>query len=809
MNKTLKALAARARPTNETAPEATDGKIHYSRSDGKFLMNTFTSATHIAVKLRKKANKAKNKVKVKQQQMWGKFMNARDTESSSFNQSSWLQDHHDKKGRAARKKRKAEERKRRKKKHRPELPPMKDIELEDATMAPFANRPGQRKRPFARNLLPLPSPMGKYNFAEMMGRYESYEAGMKDLHEKTVCKQVSKDFLVFVLDQERRKREAAKQSKRDGIENERKLKRALARFKNKKLAGAFHTWEETWITMKRMRSLMQRIAGGTKSALFARWVEYKKKTIEERMNAYNNLSEDAIVIQAWIRVHLAIAYVDEYRVHTKAAKIIQRMIRAWHARNILIKAKAHQKKEEALRIKVRNRLFYAVQQRIFSAWSEWAYNIGRLKKFVQKHLLGGVTKAWHAWIAGMHMQREEKQTAKKLQAFMNKHMLGGVRKGFVAWVDAIKNIQLLRFAKNKLVHGRILRIWVAWSEYAQTQKRVKRFIKRWKNANLHHAMDTWHEEAHRAVRIRHLVHKLFLGAAQKSFQGWKTIWKDAIRIKNVCARSIQGLYHIWYGKNFLKRARQQIKDDELLELQKKQASGQDSERHRMMRIEKNDPVVTKRLNLLHTELQDAMESSTGYFDSKSLHDQFDLHQQGNYVMSSLRKELVNETLRLVQKRANTEWYTELSAKECKKWGRGWERNHKYSPEDQIRRDTLDVTTLHDHFPEDGMPTAGKSIVFQGTFQNFEKGLRDCLTEWSFMESQGWISHKQYLQWIVRGSITNVKEPEKKLAGWNLLKEVLDENTFAEVVVVLGNNELLEKLGGHNQAKHYLNDAVHS
>jgi hypothetical protein len=807
MNKLAAAVAKKARPRNEAAPEQSDGKIHYSRNDGKFLMNTFTSATHIAVKLKKKANKAQSKVNRRRKKLWEKFMNARDSEGGSFNQAAWLQDNHDKKGRAARKRRDAEERKRRKRKNVPELPPMTEVELEPLTTAPFANRIGHRKRPFARNLLPLPSPMGKYNFAELMGRYESYEAGMKDLHEKTVAKTVSKNFLVFVLDQERRQREAKKKASRDAIENEYKLKRALARLKNKQLAGAFHTWEETWLTMKRMRSLMQRVAGGTKSAVFARWVDFKNITIQERMMAYNNMAEYAIVIQSWVRMFQAVEYAIQFKINTNAARVIQRMIRAWHAKNILKKYHAHKEKEEALRRRVRNRLFYAVQHRIFDAWSEWAYNIGRLKRFVKKHILGGVHKAFHAWIAGIIAQKGEQDTAKKLQAFMHKHMLGGVRKGLIAWIDAVKNIKRLRFAKNRLVHGRIHRIWVAWSEYVGVQKRVKKFISRWKNAELHHAMDTWHEEAHRAVRIRHLARKLFLGALQKSFQGWKMVWSDILRGKNVAARSIQGLYYIWYGKNFLKRARQQIIDDELAEKEKRKADRKSTKRHQMLKIAEKDPVVTKRLKLLKTELKDAMESSTGYFDSKSLHDQFDLHQQGNFVMSTLRKELVNETFRLAQQRSNTQWYKELAAQERGKWGRGWERNHKYSPEDQIRRETIDVTTLHDHFPEDGMPTAGKSIVFQGTFQDFEDGLRGCLQEWSFMEAQGWISHAQYLQWLVRGSITNVKEPEKKIIGWNILKEVLDENTFSEVVVVLGNNELLDFLGGEKAAIHIFNDAA--
>ena len=51
----------------------------------------------------------------------------------------------------------------------------------------------------------------------------------------------------------------------------------------------------------------------------------------------------------------------------------------------------------------------------------------------------------------------------------------------------------------------------------------------------------------------------------------------------------------------------------------------------------------------------------------------------------------------------------------------------------------------------------------------------------------------------------MKDPEKRLTAWNVLKEVLDENTFAEVTVALGNNELIERLGGAHMATHYMNE----
>ena len=56
-----------------------------------------------------------------------------------------------------------------------------------------------------------------------------------------------------------------------------------------------------------------------------------------------------------------------------------------------------------------------------------------------------------------------------------------------------------------------------------------------------------------------------------------------------------------------------------------------------------------------------------------------------------------------------------------------------------------------------------------------------------------------------GNNKNVKDPEKRLIAWNVLKEVLDENTLAEVTVALGNNELIERLGGAHMATHYMNE----
>ena len=69
------------------------------------------------------------------------------------------------------------------------------------------------------------------------------------------------------------------------------------------------------------------------------------------------------------------------------------------------------------------------------------------------------------------------------------------------------------------------------------------------------------------------------------------IWQDGVRAKNVAARRIQGLYYIWYGKGFLRRAREQIRLDEEAERARRDALGLDSERHRLMRIDPKEPIV--------------------------------------------------------------------------------------------------------------------------------------------------------------------------------------------------------------------------
>eukprot|EP00946_MAST-07B_sp_MAST-7B-sp1_P002303 g2303.t1 len=798
--------AAHLSPAADRRPER--GKkagFYFDRTGADFLASAVTSATSVAVKLKKKSHKVSSKRRNKRTKLWQQYTAARDRRGDAFDSASWLQDHHDPKGKLAYKKRKAEARARRKKPPPPVLPPQKEQKFEYATMAPFLKLPDVRKRPKPELLLPLPTPMGRTNYEAIMGKYENFQEAMHGLHTKIAAKTVSKEFFRFVLNQERRMREAKIRDAQKAKEDERKLKRALARLKNKKMAAAFGRWADMWDTMKRMRSLMHRVANGTLSARFLRWLEFTKMSVRERMDSFNNLAEYAIVIQSWTRMWQGVEYYYKYRRETNAAKCIQRMVMAHNCRNIMARYHRRKQREAALRQKCMNRLVRGLEMRVFTAWAEWSSTIRRLRVFVKKHILAGVAKALHAWVEAVGVLREERENMQKLQAFMRKHMLGGVRKGFMAWQDAVKNVKLMRLARNRIVHGKILRVWLAWSEYTRTTKRVKRFISRWKNKELHNAWDTWREEAHRSVRLRHLVRKLFLGAMHKAFGGWIMIWQEGVRAKNIAARKIQGLYYIWYGKGFLRRAREQIRLDEEAERARRAAAGLDSERHRLMRVDPKEPIVTKRYRLLMGEMKDAMETSTGYFESKALHDQFDMRQQGNFVMAGLRQQIVNETMRMVQLRSTKEWYEALSKQESAKWGRGWERNHQYPPDEKIRREAMDIRTLHDHFPEESMPTAGKSIDFQGTFQDFEDGLRSSLSEWAFMERQDWISHKQYIQWIVRGTLKNVKNPEKRLTAWNVLKEVLDENTLAEVTVAMGNNELIERLGGAHMATHYMNE----
>ena len=46
-------------------------------------------------------------------------------------------------------------------------------------------------------------------------------------------------------------------------------------------------------------------------------------------------------------------------------------------------------------------------------------------------------------------------------------------------------------------------------------------------------------------------------------------------------------------------------------------------------------------------------------------------------------------------------------------------------------------------------------------------------------------------------IQNVRDDDKRLISWQILKKELDDNLFVEVAVALGNNELKEHLAGED------------
>ena len=215
--------------------------------------------------------------------------------------------------------------------------------------------------------------------------------------------------------------------------------------------------------------------------------------------------------------------------------------------------------------------------------------------------------------------------------------------------------------------------------------------------------------------------------------------------------------------------------------------------------EKSDHLV-----LLQNEITLAQNNSDGYFESNALHDSFDLRSSGTEVLSNLRRAIVNETSRMAQLKILHDWYNALAERETAKWGRGWERYYKMTPQEQINAETMKMKVLPEHFPEDTLPTAGRSIFFQGKFRDFADGLRSSLTEWKFMMRQNWISHGQYIQWIVKGAIFNLDQEEKKLIAWQILKEELDENTMAEIAVAVSHHLLKKQLGSTRDLHRFCN-----
>ena len=115
--------------------------------------------------------------------------------------------------------------------------------------------------------------------------------------------------------------------------------------------------------------------------------------------------------------------VDRLRVEMRAAATIIRLIRAYHAKTLVARAKAQLAREETILRGAVRRLIHGKLLRMFEAWGEYALKMHRVRRFVKKHIAAGERKAFHAWEAYMEMQRQQRteNAARSIQGMVCAH----------------------------------------------------------------------------------------------------------------------------------------------------------------------------------------------------------------------------------------------------------------------------------------------------------------------------------------------------------------------------------------------------
>ena len=124
--------------------------------------------------------------------------------------------------------------------------------------------------------------MTGYN--ELMTGFETFEEKMQMLFEKTVARKVSKEFLLQVLDNDKRRRAREVRERERDRRNQVVIKKCLAKLKKKQMVQAFELWLELHDLVRRMRRLASKVMGGTKSYTLEVWKNlYKIPNNQKKM----------------------------------------------------------------------------------------------------------------------------------------------------------------------------------------------------------------------------------------------------------------------------------------------------------------------------------------------------------------------------------------------------------------------------------------------------------------------------------------------------------------------------------------------
>ncbi len=681
--------------------------------------------------------------------------------------------------------------KKRKKKKEEELPPITLKPVTPMSSTPWDTRGGKRKRPVPDSLLSVPTNLGMTGYNELMTGFETFEEKMQMLFTQTMARKVSKEFLVDVLNQDKRRRAAAARQIIIDAENDRKVQKALRRLKNKELCHCWETWHELWSLKKRLKRLANRVMGGTNSHTMQVWKAFVRECHIEHRNMRRieeaRLFPFAQTIQALARGVLTRAFLKRDR----AARVIQRMVRAWHAKNMLKRAKAHIAKEEALLRKVTLLMKHGKLVRIFHAYKAYVKKITSIRAFVLKHMSGTKRACLHGLRTYARREILSRQThaasviQRNFRIYCARCILSRMRTKHADQEARVRRLLL------HITHGAMIRTFNGWVGEYKKQRKFRRMMRGSINARVEHFYTTWRENSTFLRRRRELVKRLFLGAEKMCFLAWQQYhieWQD---FKSGEAMNIQCWWRAVVANQRVAELRKER--DILLEAERQRDlyAQEESWRHDEMTIQ--DTEKTDRYRLISKEIDLAACHCVGLFHSKILYGSFDMRREGHIVMANLKEELVKENAFIVQRRDAEAAWAELSNKI------ETIRFYKETPDEKLAHEMISVSQRSDHFPERTLPKVGETIIWQGSLsENFTEDLRSTVKEWLFMKNQGWISHVQFIQWVAKGLMENLDSFEKRETTWQVLKSDLDENTVAEVIVAFQNNVMMKKLKIPNQ-----------
>jgi hypothetical protein len=558
-------------------------------------------------------------------------------------------------------------------------------------------------------------------------------------------------------------------------ESEAKIKLMLVRIKNRVALMCLRAWNEHSSKNGKMRRFLRKTLYKWVTITLTAWRGWAKDTVILKQKS-------ATVIQTAVRKYLCMVRYARLKIHTQAARVIQRLARFYLAMTLAKRMKARMAEEER-----------------------------KIKLSIKRIIARGAIKALHKWHEYSHLMALVRnmsgaQGKTRLRDLLKRWKKNAYELRYFKRMYATKIQCLARqfLAKGRVAHMKLeissaKKIKDCWRCYLA--KNLLRNMKRKRQRQMENVanmlrvgtlrlqkfcVSQLRAHADEKIRMRKLYRKAFQSYILAKFMLWHKHAKQWKADKVRAAITLQNFARSVFAKNELDLRRMEssimsVKKALIAERDKDgDAEEEKADPFSPVLDEEGLPMIkrpSERLIALREEREEVLsdDSTLEYFDSKVLvfQQRFRMRANKQYLIRYIDSEIKLET-----KKVWAQELAELKAKYAKveemkraEEERVREMNALFASENE-RGEAQENSGIDDR----PYPTAGSKLHFAHASQ---EEMREAVLEWKLLCKDGWMQQKTMLTWVAKG-LMNQNSVEGRIACWKVVRSLFEDDDLYEI-----------------------------